>query len=265
MKDEFIGDPLIIDKIINAYMVSESGIFNQNKAIASFLIRGNSRQMGYLAELTSKYLFDGETSLIRYDMEEFSDKSSITKLLGAPPGYVGYDDGGSLTESIRIKPYRVLVFSNIEKAHKQIQALISQMLSQGRLKDNKARIIDLTNTMIFLSNSSNDDISQIKNTVDDVFIIDDLDSKKRNKLLRIRLNKLKDDLKESKIDICWDDEFVRQMTALANKYQMDSQEIEKYIKEELYYLISKEILEDKTNKKMSLAIKDEKLELIIAK
>lgn len=265
MKDEFVGDPLIIDKIINAYMVSESGLFNQNKAIGSFLIRGNSRQMGYLAELTSKYLFDGETSLIRYDMEEFSDKSSITKLLGAPPGYVGYDDGGSLTEAIRIKPYRVLVFSNIEKAHKQIQALISQMLSQGRLKDNKARMIDLTNTMIFISNSSNDDISQIKNAVDDVFIIDDLDSKKRNKLIKIRLNKLKDNLKESKIDICWDDEFVRQMTALANKYQMDSQEIEKYIKEELYYLISKEILEDKTNKKMSLAIKDEKLELIIDK
>lgn len=265
MKDEFVGDPLIIDKIINAYMISESGLFNQNKAIASFLIRGNSRQMTYLAILTSKYLFDGETSLIRYDMEEFSDKSSITKLLGAPPGYVGYDDGGSLTEAIRIKPYRVLVFSNIEKAHKQIQALISQMISQGRLMDNKARIIDLTNTMIFISNSSNDDISQIENVVDDIFIIDDLDYEKRNKLIKIKLNKLKDDLKESKIDISWDDEFVSQMTALANKYQMDSQEIEKYIKEELYYLISKEILEDKTNKKMSLAINDEKLELIIEK
>ena len=268
MKDEFVGNDYMIDKIIDTYLISEGGLFERTKPIGSFLIGGSGAGKSYIAELVSKYLFDGESSLLRFDMGEFTEKSAVTKLIGAPPGYVGYEVGGVLTEAIRTKPYSVVVFNNIEKANVEIQSLVSQILSEGKLKDNKGRDIDLKNTMIFLTtseenNNLENNISGINNVVDYVFYLRELEKDSIDKLIKINLDKLTDDLKENRIELLFEDNFIKNLSAFAVKYDMDIRDIKKFIEQEIYLEISKKILEEKSDNPLELKLKfeDEKLEL----
>mgnify|MGYP002711945817 FL=1 len=270
MKGEFVGNDQMIDKIIDTYLISEGGLFNRSKPIGSFLIGGSGAGKSYIAELTSKYLFDGDTSLLRFDMGEFTEKSSVTKLIGAPPGYVGYEVGGVLTEAIRTKPYSVVVFNNIEKANIEIQSLISQILSEGKLKDNKGRSIDLKNTMIFLTTSENikennleSDISGISNVVDYVFYLNDLEKDSIDKLITINLDKLEEDLEDNRIELVYADSFIKNLSAYAIKMDMDIRDIKRFIEQEIYLEISKEILATKSDNPLQINLKfeDEKLNL----
>ena len=269
MKEEFVGNDKMIDKIIDTYLISEGGLFERSKPIGSFLIGGKGAGKSYIAELTSKYLFDGETSLLRFDMGEFTEKSAVTKLIGAPPGYVGYEVGGILTEAIRTKPYSVVVFNNIEKANVEIQSLVSQILSAGKLKDNKGRNIDLKNTMIFLTTSENinnnleNDISGITNVVDYVFYLNELEKDSIDKLIKINLIKLENDLEDNRISLSYDDQFIKKLSAFAIEFDMDIREIKKFIEQEVYLEISKKILETKSDNplQITLAFEDEKLNL----
>ena len=269
MKEEFVGNDKMIDKIIDTYLISEGGLFERSKPIGSFLIGGKGAGKSYIAELTSKYLFDGETSLLRFDMGEFTEKSAVTKLIGAPPGYVGYEVGGILTEAIRTKPYSVVVFNNIEKANVEIQSLVSQILSAGKLKDNKGRSIDLKNTMIFLTTSENinnnleNDISGITNVVDYVFYLNELEKDSIDKLIKINLIKLENDLEDNRISLSYDDQFIKNLSAFAIEYDMDIREIKKFIEQEVYLEISKKILETKSDNplQITLTFEDEKLNL----
>lgn len=269
MKSDFAGGDDMIEKILNTYLISESGIFNRTKPIGSFLIGGKDTGKSYVAELIAKYLFDGDRSLIRFEMGEFGEKSSITKLIGAPPGYVGYEVGGVLTESLRTKPYSVIVFNNIEKAHKEIQSLILQIISEGKLKDNKGRDIDLKNTIILLTtNIENnkdlgDNISGIEKKVDYVFYIKELDEDSTNKLIRINLEKLSKDLKDSRVNLKYKAGFLKEMTDYVVKHNMDVYDIKKFIEQEIYLILSKKILEIQSNRllKLTFTFEDGKLEL----
>ena len=269
MKSDFAGGDDMIEKILNTYLISESGIFNRTKPIGSFLIGGKDTGKSYVAELIAKYLFDGDRSLIRFEMGEFGEKSSITKLIGAPPGYVGYEVGGVLTESLRTKPYSVIVFNNIEKAHKEIQSLILQIISEGKLKDNKGRDIDLKNTIILLTtNIENnkdlgDTISGIEKKVDYVFYIKELDEDSTNKLIRINLEKLSKDLKDSRVNLKYKAGFLKEMTDYVVKHNMDVYDIKKFIEQEIYLILSKKILEIQSNRllKLTFTFEDGKLEL----
>ena len=269
MKSDFAGGDDMIEKILNTYLISESGIFNRTKPIGSFLIGGKDTGKSYVAELIAKYLFDGDRSLIRFEMGEFGEKSSITKLIGAPPGYVGYEVGGVLTESLRTKPYSVIVFNNIEKAHKEIQSLILQIISEGKLKDNKGRDIDLKNTIILLTtNIENnkdlgDNISGIEKKADYVFYIKELDEDSTNKLIRINLEKLSKDLKDSRVNLKYKAGFLKEMTDYVVKHNMDVYDIKKFIEQEIYLILSKKILEIQSNRllKLTFTFEDGKLEL----
>lgn len=271
MKSEFAGGDEMIDKIINTYLISESEIFKRTRPVGSFLIAGRGFGKTYIAELISKYLFDGETSLIRFDMGEFGEKSSVTKLIGAPPGYVGYEVGGVLTETLRTKPYAVIVFNNIEKAHKEIQSLISQIISEGKLKDNKGRDIDLKNTIIVLTTSLENEeevrenLLTICEKVDYVFYIDELDEEAINKLIRINLDKLSEDLKDSHISLEYDLKFLEQMTNYAKNYKMGVRDIKRFIEQEIYLIISKKYLEIQSDELLKLTLKfdDENLDLTV--
>ncbi|WP_455256555.1 ATP-dependent Clp protease ATP-binding subunit, partial [Peptoniphilus asaccharolyticus] len=203
MKEEFVGGNEIIDKIVNTYMISESGLAPRNKPVGSFLICGlPGSGKSYIAEVISKNLFDGENSLIRFDMSEFSEKASITKLIGAPPGYVGYELGGALTEALRTKPYSVIVFKNIENAHREVQSLIMQIIQDGKVKDNKGRLISFENTIIVLTSTIDDSTSEFKvkleipieNYVDYVFYLKPLDKETISKLIEYNLDNLKKNL-----------------------------------------------------------------------
>lgn len=261
MKSEFAGGDDMIDKIINTYLISESEIFKRTRPVGNFLIAGQGSGKTYIAQLISKYLFDGDTSLIRFDMGEFGEKSSVTKLIGAPPGYVGYEVGGVLTETLRTKPYTVIVFNNIDKAHKEIQSLISQIISEGKLKDNKGRDIDLKNTIIVLTTSLEDEeevmenLTLIAKKVDYVFYFDELDEEAINKLIRINLNKLSEDLKDSHILLKYDLEFLENMTNYALDYKMGVHDIKRFIETEIYLIISKKYLEIQSDELLKLTLK----------
>ena len=273
LKMDFVGSDYMIDKIIDTYLISESGLFDRKKPVGSFLLAGKGAGKTYIAELVAKYIFDGESSLLRFDMGEYTEKSSVTKLIGAPPGYVGYEAGGLLTEAIRTKPYRVIVFSNIEKANIEIQSLIEQIISQGKLKDNKGRDIDLKNTLVFLTSSIEDEldledrIGRISTIVDYVFYLKDLDKDAIAKLIKINLDKLKGQLDESYISLEYGDKFLDSLIAYAIKYNMDVRDIKRFIEQELYLEISKKVLDNKSDQRLRLLlnIKDEDIEMTIKK
>ncbi|MGO3018385.1 MAG: AAA family ATPase, partial [Anaerococcus sp.] len=266
LKNEFVGGNHMIDKIINTYLISESGIFSRNKPVGTFLIGGSGSGKSYISDLISKYLFDGEKSLIRFDMGEFGEKSSVTKLIGAPPGYVGYETGGVLTEALRIKPYSVIVFSNVEKAHKEIQNLIFQIISEGKLKDNKGRNIDLKNTIIFLTTSLDEDksfgdnISGIEKKVDYIFYLDKLDKESIYKLISIKMKKLTKELIDSQIYLKYDENLLKDITRYVLDNKLEVSDIIKLIEQEIYFTISKKVLELQADESigLSLEFKDEK-------
>lgn len=266
MKEEFVGENELIDKIVNTYMISESGLINRDKPIGSFLICGSSGSgRSYLAEVVSRNLFDGRTSLIRFDMSEFSEKASITKLIGAPPGYVGYEKGGALTEALRTKPYSVILFKNIENAHREVQSLIMQIIQDGKVKDNKGREINFKNTIIILTTTCGvgencKDINknfgfQIDNYVDYVFYLKSLTPGTIKKLIQYNLNEVTKLLKDSRIELNITDEFIENLTSYVLKEKMGAREIKKYIEHEIYFLICKKKLENQTDDNISIILK----------
>ena len=143
-----------IKAIAKALRRSRSGIKDPNKPIGSFLFLGPTGVgKTELAKVLSEYLFDDEKKLIRIDMSEYMEKFSVSRLIGAPPGYVGYDQGGTLTEMIRKKPYSVILFDEIEKAHIEVFNILLQIMDDGRLTDSYGHVVDFRNTIIIMTSN----------------------------------------------------------------------------------------------------------------
>lgn len=154
LKDRVIGQDEAITKITDAIQRSRLGIQDPNKPIASFLFLG-STGVGktHLAKVLAKYLFDSDESYIRFDMSEYPEKFDVTKLIGAPPGYVGHEDKGILTEKVKNKPYSLILFDEIEKAHKDIFNILLQVLDDGKLSDSTGKEINFKNTIIIMTSN----------------------------------------------------------------------------------------------------------------
>ena len=154
LKAQLIGQDEAIEKLVKAIKRSRTGLKDPNKPIGSFIFLG---QTGVgkteLAKALARYLFDGEDSLIRVDMSEYMEKFSVSRLIGAPPGYVGYEEGGQLTEKVRRKPYSVVLLDEIEKAHPDIFNILLQVLDDGILTDGLGRKIDFKNTIIIMTSN----------------------------------------------------------------------------------------------------------------
>jgi ATP-dependent Clp protease ATP-binding subunit ClpC len=154
LKKKVIGQDLAIEKIVNAIKRSRMGVKKHNKPIATFLFLG-STGVGktFLCKKISEELFGTDESIIRLDMSEYMEKFSVSKLIGAPPGYVGYEEGGQLTEKVRRKPYSIVLFDEIEKAHSDIYNILLQILDEGHLTDSLGRKIDFKNTLIIMTSN----------------------------------------------------------------------------------------------------------------
>lgn len=149
-----IGQDSAVEKIAKALRRNRVGIKNPNKPMGSFMFIGNTGVgKSYLTKLIAEYLFGTQESLIRIDMSEYMDKFSVSKLIGAPPGYVGYEEGGQLTEKVRRKPYSVILFDEIEKAHPDVFNVLLQMLDDGHLTDGLGRKVNFKNTMIIMTSN----------------------------------------------------------------------------------------------------------------
>lgn len=224
LKDKITGQDEAISLISNAVRRSRSGLSDINRPIGSFIFLGPTGVgKTYLAKKLAWFLFDDENAIVRIDMSEYMEKHSVSRLIGAPPGYVGYEEGGQLTERIRRRPYAVILFDEIEKAHHDVFNILLQILEDGRLTDGQARIVNFKNTVIIMTSNigsqhfqdgslSKEKIKQniqqeIKlyfrpefiNRIDEIIIFNKLSLKDVEKIAGIQLKELGEKLKEKNI------------------------------------------------------------------
>ena len=149
-----VGQDEAVSKVSDAILRSRAGISDPNRPIGSFMFLGPTGVgKTELAKALAEYLFDDERNIVRIDMSEYMEKFSVSRLIGAPPGYVGYDEGGQLTEAVRRKPYSVVLFDEIEKAHPDVFNILLQILDDGRVTDSQGRTVDFKNTIIIMTSN----------------------------------------------------------------------------------------------------------------
>ena len=154
LHERVIGQDEVVEKVCEAILRSRAGIQNPNRPIGSFLFLGPTGVgKTELAKALAQALFDDEKNMVRIDMSEYMEKHSVSRLIGAPPGYVGYDEGGQLTEAVRRRPYCVVLFDEVEKAHPDVFNVLLQVLDDGRITDSQGRTVDFKNTIIILTSN----------------------------------------------------------------------------------------------------------------
>jgi ATP-dependent Clp protease ATP-binding subunit ClpB len=154
LHDRVIGQDEAVGAVANAIRRSRAGLSDPNRPIGSFLFLGPTGVgKTELARTLADFLFDDERAMVRIDMSEYMEKHSVSRLVGAPPGYVGYDEGGQLTEAVRRRPYAVVLLDEIEKAHPDVSNVLLQLLDDGRLTDGQGRVVDFTNTVLIMTSN----------------------------------------------------------------------------------------------------------------
>ena len=202
-----IGQDDAVTAVANAIRRSRAGLSDPNRPIGSFMFLGPTGVgKTELARAVAEYLFDDEKAMVRIDMGEYMEKFSVTRLIGAPPGYVGYDEGGQLTEAVRRRPYSVVLLDEIEKAHPDVFNVLLQVLDDGRLTDGQGRTVDLTNVVLIMtSNLPGDPLTFFKpefiNRVDEIIRFRSLTSEDLTHIVTIQLAHLRDRMAERRITL----------------------------------------------------------------
>jgi ATP-dependent Clp protease ATP-binding subunit ClpB len=156
-----VGQDEAVTAVANAVRRSRSGLSDPNRPVGSFIFLGPTGVgKTELARALAEFLFDDEQALIRLDMSEYQEKHTVSRMVGAPPGYVGYDEGGQLTEAVRRRPYAVVLFDEIEKAHPDVFNVLLQILEDGRLTDGQGRTVDFRNTVLIMTSNLGSDVIQ---------------------------------------------------------------------------------------------------------
>jgi ATP-dependent Clp protease ATP-binding subunit ClpB len=164
LRQRVVGQDPALERVANAIRRSRAGLSDPKRPIGSFIFLGPTGVgKTELARALAEFLFDDEHALLRIDMSEYMEKHSVARLIGAPPGYVGYDEGGQLTEQVRRRPYAVVLFDEIEKAHPDVFNVLLQMMDDGRLTDGKGRVVDFKNTIIIMTSNIGSSYLQAEN------------------------------------------------------------------------------------------------------
>ncbi len=273
-----VGQEEAIEAISDAVRRSRAGLQNPNKPIGSFLFLGTTGVgKTELAKALASYLFDDENSMTRIDMSEYQERHSVSRLVGAPPGYVGYDEGGQLTEAVRRKPYSVILLDEIEKAHPDTFNILLQVLDEGRLTDNKGRVADFKNTIIIMTSNMGSHIIQEKfnnmkgdihttmefakdevigllkqtvrpeflNRIDDITLFTPLLETHIKKIVQIQLNNVKKMVAEQNITLDATEEAIKYLAKKGYQPEFGARPVKRVIQKEVLNLLSKEILAGK--------------------
>ncbi|MDO8527990.1 MAG: ATP-dependent chaperone ClpB [Deltaproteobacteria bacterium] len=208
MKERVVGQEEALEKVANAVRRARAGLKDPHRPIGSFIFMGPTGVgKTETARALAEFLFDDEKAMVRIDMSEFMEKHSVARLIGAPPGYVGYEEGGYLTEAVRRRPYCVLLLDEIEKAHPDVFNILLQILDDGRLTDGQGRTVDFTNSVVIMtSNVKEEEFKTIFrpefiNRVDDIVVFNGLNAEHITKIVDIQMRHLLKLLEERKISM----------------------------------------------------------------
>jgi ATP-dependent Clp protease ATP-binding subunit ClpB len=212
LHERVVGQDEAVSAVANAIRRSRSGLSDPHRPIGSFLFLGPTGVgKTELARTLAEFLFDDERAMVRIDMSEYMEKHSVSRLVGAPPGYVGYDEGGQLTEAVRRRPYSVLLLDEIEKAHPDVFNILLQVLDDGRLTDGQGRTVDFTNTVVIMTSNFQGDLSsafkpEFINRIDEIVRFRSLTEKDLESVVAIQLEGLHARLAERRLDLVVTDE-----------------------------------------------------------
>ena len=288
-----IGQEEAIKAVSDAIRRSRSGLQDAKRPIGTFLFLGTTGVgKTELAKTLALYLFDDENALTRIDMSEYQERHSVSRLIGAPPGYIGYDEGGQLTEAVRRRPYSVILLDEIEKAHPDTFNILLQVLDEGRLTDNKGRLADFKNTIIIMTSNMGSTIIQEKfdthkdaiiateeaktdvldllranirpeflNRIDDILMFTPLSKEDISKIVRLQLDALKKLVANQQITLDATDEAIEFLAEKGYEPQYGARPVKRIIQKEVLNNLSKELLAGKikTNSVVLIDSFDDKL------
>ncbi len=209
LHNRVVGQEAAIDAVSNALRRARSGLQDPNRPIGSFIFLGPTGVgKTELAKALAEFMFDDERAIVRLDMSEYMEKHTVSRLVGAPPGYVGYDEGGQLTEAVRRRPYCVILLDEIEKAHADVFNVLLQLLDDGRLTDGQGRTVDFRNTVVIMTSNLRSDVQLLEhfrpefvNRVDEIVVFAPLDREQIAAIVGLQLERLRGRLAERKITL----------------------------------------------------------------
>ena len=244
-----IGQDEAISYISDAVRRSRAGLQDPKRPIASFIFLGTTGVgKTELAKALAEYLFNDETMMTRIDMSEYQEKYSVSRLIGAPPGYVGYDEGGQLTEAVRRKPYSVVLFDEIEKAHPDVFNILLQVLDDGRLTDNKGRTANFKNTIIIMtSNASKEMLHKIMrpeflNRIDEIVTFTQLTQDEIASIVELQMNKVKKMLEPQGFTLEWTPAAINYLAQVGYDPEFGARPVKRAIQKHVLNELSKKML-----------------------
>ncbi|KVH95103.1 AAA+ ATPase domain-containing protein [Cynara cardunculus var. scolymus] len=265
-----VGQDMAVKSVADAIRRSRAGLSDPNKPIASFMFMGPTGVgKTELAKALASYLFNTENALVRIDMSEYMEKHAVSRLVGAPPGYVGYEEGGQLTETVRRRPYSVVLFDEIEKAHHDVFNILLQLLDDGRITDSQGRTVSFTNSVVIMTSNigshyiletlqathdSKDAVydlmkrqvvelarqtfrPEFMNRIDEYIVFQPLDATQIREIVEIQLNRVKARLKQKKIDLC----YTKEATDILGKLGFDPNFGARPVKRVIQQMVENEI------------------------
>ena len=285
-----VGQNAAIEAVSDAVRRSRAGLQNEKRPIGSFLFMGTTGVgKTELAKALAEFLFNDENMMTRIDMSEYQERHSVSRLVGAPPGYVGYDEGGQLTEAVRRKPYSVVLLDEIEKAHPDVFNILLQVLDDGRLTDNKGRTVDFKNTILIMTSNVGADIIQsymdrlpveseertkaladcrgevldvlkrtvrpeFLNRIDEVIMFEPLSQTDIREILRMQMRDLQEKLSENGVTLEFTKEFEDYMSTKGYEPAYGARPIKRLMQKELVNLLAKSILDGHVRRDSAITV-----------
>ena len=286
LHQRLIGQEKAVNAVSDAIRRSRAGLQDSNRPIGSFLFLGTTGVgKTELAKALAEALFDDENNITRIDMSEYQERHAVSRLVGAPPGYVGYEEGGQLTEAVRRKPYSVVLLDEIEKAHPDTFNVLLQVLDEGRLTDNKGRLADFKNTLIIMTSNlgsheiqaafeSNPEFEQAEkaakeevmkllkvqirpeflNRIDDIVLFSPLTQKEIKQIVKLQLNLIAKLLESQGVSIFTSKEAIDQLAQLGFDPQYGGRPVKRVLQQQLLNPLSKDLLGDKLDKSQPITV-----------